>query len=561
MGIAEAIAALDADDWEGALIELVGIWGRTRSPALADALDALSDHATAALPPLDVPRKQLQTAWEARFGEAKHVQLGTLLAVLPDGTAKDVRARFDRLVNLPPDPRATPALMAFPDAFQQRSSSSRPAWTGYFRAVAHVADPRMRAPLEARRAAVQAVRDQMDDGDYTDFEDSQLEGIDRVLSKLPEPGETDLDGLDDAVARTVARPFAQRRASGVDPEALYAGVLRDPADTGAVLVWVDALLEAGDARGRFARLQLDAEERVLKPAEKKEMAALAKANNAVWLGSLGPSVEPRTARWRRGLLSSITAKPKRIKPAVMADPAWRTVEQLGSTVAHYTHPNLVSLKRIGSTLVPDPDDTRSIVGFAFDEHGTSPTWDEVQALLDAPPPGIVHLEAEIPAHAMDHARILDAFPDLEVIQLFSYHSDDRDRDPALVPWLSKIREVVLWGLGEHSGETDAWWLDALPRSSVHFRMRYSHFARSYVRRDDGVHAVFTELQAVYPPSVRDPRQYPNWFVEPLRFLTHLPRVASVSFRMKGTVEPEVIDAIVARIPAGTPNVTLPRAKA
>ncbi|MCA9573456.1 MAG: hypothetical protein KC656_36725, partial [Myxococcales bacterium] len=208
-------------------------------------------------------------------------------------------------------------------------------------------------------------------------------------------------------------------------------------------VWVDALLEAGDPRGTFASLQLLGEHRPLTSKEQKEVAGLLKANRSVWLGSLGAAVEPANTRFRRGLLSVATAKPKRIKGAVLEDPAWRTVEQLHSTVAHLQHPNLVSLRRIGTAYVPDPTDTKSLVGFAIDGKGGNPTWEEMQALMAKPPRGITHLETQIVLDDPGHARIPEAFPDLETVALWAYYAEGFQIRDGLAGWLARIPTVIL----------------------------------------------------------------------------------------------------------------------
>ncbi|MEZ4320375.1 MAG: hypothetical protein R3F61_23040 [Myxococcota bacterium] len=560
MGIADGTAALARNDWEHGLEALVDAWGTSRSAALAEHLEALSDHATAALPPLAGKRAELQRNWEGCFGEGRRVLLGVLLDALEEGTSKDLRARFDRLLNLDPDPRMTRALMRFPKVFTQRSSSSRPAWTGYFRVVAHVADPRMRGPLEAWRAEVQAERDAMEDDDYTDFEDSVLQGIDRVLQKLPEPGTVDLGDLAETVRLVRARPFEERAPEGVDTGALFDAVLASPADEGAVMVWIDALLEAGDARGRFAALQLEGESRVLKPKERKEEAALFKANHVLWLGSLGPAVDPKSVRFRRGLLSVATTKPKRLKPDVLEDPGWRTIEQISTTVAHLRHPNLVSLTRIGTTLLPDPHEIRGPVGFAVSENGSYPAFAEVLELAKQPSPHIQHLETDLP-EASELVDFDTAFPALRTLALHTYYGS-RGENRELAKRLQHVRDVIFTNMGEWEGASDAFWLEHLPNANVHFQFTYMPFTRSYVRGDDGLHVTFSETSTgLYPNFIKNARsQYPNWFNERLNALRRAKGAQSLTVRTRSTVDPVELAEIQARVPAGIPVVSLPRAK-
>jgi uncharacterized protein (TIGR02996 family) len=106
-----------------------------------------------------------------------------------------------------------------------------------------------------------------------------------------------------------------------DAEALERGVMADPDDVAGWSAYADYLIERGDPRGEFMRVQLALEDEALSPAERKKLAAdekkLLAKHSADWLGPLAPFLlnqkpeerkyRPETIRYqfRRGWLAEL----------------------------------------------------------------------------------------------------------------------------------------------------------------------------------------------------------------------------------------------------------------
>jgi len=558
----EAIRKLKAGDWEGGLGALNALWAETRCPGLAAEIERLSAHALASRPPLELPdtgpraaaRKALQTAWEKRCAEGALVGLERLLAVIREGTVPDIRARFDRLRERAPDPRVTLLVERFASELHLRSDQARAMWTAFFRLVVHTGDPRARPHLERLAGLAREVLAKS----YEPFEDYLVQQVPRVLEKLPAAGAfAGLEQLRAEVDALLAAPFAEVAAPKTPVERLEAQVLERPSDLDAIRVWADALLEAGDDRGTFVTLQLTAEERPLTAKEAKLEARLLKANRLSWLGQAGAILETKTATFRRGLLDSALLK-KKARPADLGAPELRPVAQLWAPApALLGHENLVSLRRLGRCAVPDPRSTTGPVGFDYPGFHCF-GWEESLELTRLGLPGITHLETSLPED-LDLTPALRAFPGLRTLLLSGWIRPNIAAFKPVFPLLGGIETVILLDIMDSREADDAFFVDQLPRSDVHFVYGGGEVYRSYLRRDGELHAVFTDTSTKggFVNDRVDDLQ--RWLDIRMRFFSRMPAVSSLSFRQRSPWSPQNIEA-VARRTAHLKNVTLPVGK-
>lgn len=555
-----AIRELEKGDWEAGLSALNALWCKTHCVALAAQIERLSAHAATSRPPLAGEGKELQTAWEGACAEGRLVGLERLLGVLRDGTAKDLRTRFERLVERAPDPRMTQAVTLFANELHLRSDSSRAVWTAFFKLVVRTGDPRARPPLERLAQLARAVIDASATPQWEKFEQYLVKQIPKALAKLPKAGTYGgLAALTEQVDALLARPFVSTSKAPGGVEQLHAAVLDEPGDD-VIRVWTDALLEAGDERGTFALLQMTAEERPLTAAEAKNEAQLLKAHRLAWLGGAGAVIEAKTATFRRGLLDSALLA-KKAQASHLSASEFRSVAQLWSrTPALLGHENLVSLRRLGRCAVPNPHSTRGLVGFDYPAfHNFS--WEETLELAGLGLQRITHLETGLPRNC-DISALAEAFPALEtVLVTYSWSTQTLKVFEPLFGWLSTMRDVILVNMMDSRKADDAHFVDRLPRSNVHIVYGGGELHRSYMRRDGKLHAVFTDTSGKggFSDGRSPGPDLERWRAARMGFFSRLPAVDSLSFRQRSTWPAHDVEAVAART-AKLKNVTLPKAK-
>ena len=557
-GADDAIRALKAGDWNGGLAALNALWATVHCDKLAAEIERLSAHALASSPALDGEGATLQKAWEKACASGSLVGLEHLLSVIRDGTAPDFRARFDRLRERAPDPRMTMLVSRFANELHLRSDQTRAVWTAFFKLVAHTGDPRARKQLQKLAALARTVIDKSRSPKWEKFEQYLVKQIPAVVDKLPEAGTYGgLAALRMEIDALVKKPFVASAAKATDFDSLYAIVLDDPSDVAARQVWADALLEAGDDRGVFVALQLEAERRPLTAAETKQRDQLLAANRMRWLGEAGAAIEAKTASFRRGVLDSAELS-KKASTDDLAAREFRTVAQLSARSPELlAHPNLVSLTRLGRSLVPDPHATTGPVGFEY--MGPSDfDWDEVTILAKQIRRGITHLEMSLPEDC-NVDLVKHAFPALDTVMVnYSWSSNGVKVFEVLIPWLAKMREVVLRDMTYANEANDAWFVDRLPTSNVHFIFGGGEAYRSYIRRGGRLHAIFTDSSAKGGFSDRG-RRDAVWINARTAFIKNMPAVDSLEFRQRSLWLQFDVDTVAAKT-KGIANVTLPKSK-
>lgn len=551
---AEAVRALKAGDWSGGLAGLAALWTRTRDPALAAEIERLSAHAATSRPALEGEAAALQSAWEKTCATGSLVGLEHLLAVIRDGTAVHLRARFDRLRERAPDPRMTAVVTSFANELHLRSDQARAVWTAFFKLVVHTGDPRAKAPLEKlARLAQKALEKRREP-----FEAYLVEQIAKVIEKLPAAGKyAGLAALRKEIDALVGKPV-EEVVKTTNVSALFEQVLETPSDLEARRIWGDALLEAGDDRGTFVMLQLEAERRELTAAEDKQLSSLLAANRLQWLGQAGAVLEAKTATFRHGLLDTAELA-KKAKLADLGARELRSATQLyARSPALLAHDNLVSLTRLGRAVVPNPASKTGPFGFDYLGPGGTFDWEEAVELAGLGRKGITHLEFGLPED-LDIDVIARAFPELETVLVeYSWGNTGAAMYEPLVPWWSKMRDVVLLNLVYNDQANDAWFVDRLPNTNVHIVFGGGELYRSYLRRDGGLHAVFTDTSTKGGFSDGG-RRDGAWIEARTRFFATLPAVDSLVFRQRSTWPQLDVDAVAERTKK-IRNVTLPKAK-
>jgi uncharacterized protein (TIGR02996 family) len=547
---ADAIRLIEAGDWNGGLAALGAVWTKSRNAQLAAEIERLGAHAAKSRAALDA--SSLQASWENACATGSLVGLEHLLAVIRDGTADDIRARFDRLRERAPDPRMTAVVKLFASELHLRSDQARAVWTAFFKLVTHTGDPRAAKPLENLAALAKKVRPK------EKFEDYLLEQVPKVIDKLP--AATAYDGI--AALRTAVDALVKKPVNEVarttDVDALYAQILETPGDTEQRRVWADALLEANDDRGTFVMLQLESERRALTGAEDKQMSALLAANRLRWLGQAGAVLDAKTATFRHGLLDSAEFD-RKAKLAQLDARELRTATQLyARTPDLLGHPNLVSLQRLGRECVPNVASTTGPFGFDYFGPGGSFDHDETLELAKLVRTRITHLETGLPQD-LNVDAIQHAFPDLDTVLVEYSWSDKRvEMYEPMIPWLAGMRDVVFKNIMDSREANDGWFVDRLPRSNVHFVYGGGELYRSYLRRDGGLHAVFTDTSTKggFSDGGKRDQQWIGWRT---KFFANVPAIDSLVFRQRSTWPQIDVDAVAANT-KNMKNVTLPRAK-
>jgi len=328
--LARASEHLAAGALGAALDDLLAAWASHKASELASLVEALGAHVARALPAIDAKPRALDGPWREIADQRRSADVPRLVAAFEPATAKQILGWLDVLELFPPDPRIAAAAVAETTHFV--SSSAGPTRTRAFRLVDKLADPGCIPLIEK---AITRCRGMWNADELRDR-------LRKVLAKLsPAPA---LAASDKAAVATLAKTIsklakgpapdasvldpAPRASSGADAIAdrLLREVYDDPASDGPRLVYADFLQQAGDPRGELIALQLQP---ALTRAQDKRVQALVrdKQNLARWLGPLVAVV--RAPVFARGFLHACKVELATAKHhALLADPAWATVEQV-----------------------------------------------------------------------------------------------------------------------------------------------------------------------------------------------------------------------------------------
>ena len=298
------VAAQPIADDERTLEALLAQWRTSRSPALADRIDALSDEVAEAFAPIagDTERARLES-WLERAEARRAGELGRLLADAMTGDRRHVEQRVAMLASWPADPRIG-ALVAREFATPTfTGENARRLWEQLAEVLVATGDVRALPTLDA---IVPAKRDR-----------SYL--MRWFARSLPE--------LRGRLAATkvveVALPAAgKKKPSGAAAllDAIYAG------DDAARTVYADLLVAKGDPRGELIQLQLA-------DADRPRQAKLLKAHARTWLGDIEPVVLVDGLVFERGFPAACRAQAKvaQVARQMVGKREWRTLHSLDLT--------------------------------------------------------------------------------------------------------------------------------------------------------------------------------------------------------------------------------------
>ncbi|MFO0547559.1 MAG: TIGR02996 domain-containing protein [Polyangiaceae bacterium] len=279
------------------LARLLERWRETRSPALAEAIDALDEQLSEPLAP----------------------RLAVMVTPRVDTTLDKVRtvAELD-------DPRVSNWATRSLERMPFTTPGSEPLFQAWFDIVLARKDVRFVERAEVIRENLRtrmnrlAVRKALM-GRATEIQ-ARLEALTLVA-----PTDEELE--------LAARIGRQRRVA-VSEEQLLADVYARPDDDEPRLVYADWLLERQDPRGEFIMLQMKRRDSGLSPEETTRERELLKKHGKTWLGRLSPVLSfgkgYAKTTFERGFVSNadiILSVGKKLEP-LWDNPEWATVERL-----------------------------------------------------------------------------------------------------------------------------------------------------------------------------------------------------------------------------------------
>jgi uncharacterized protein (TIGR02996 family) len=349
-----------------ALDDALASWAATRAPAIADAIDALTETALAGWePPMPRTNTAFHAAWLAAV--ADNAERGwaarTILSRLPgsDGDQRSAACcqRLAALRAVPPDPRIGRAVVELIGQ-QLQILSYADVLDAIIGVLAIHGDDRTAATARRRL-------------DTADLADTSV--IERVLAAQPTaqrpatPAE-----LERFVDRRTHNPAARAQI-----DALVHEVHAHPDADDARIVLADALLAHGDPRGELIALQLAG---LHNDRQLDRIEQLLREYGKRWLGTLR-EVSFR-ARFERGFVARLELNGRwtateRGWAQHIADPTLATVEDLvpgrsvGPIYARFvTSPAMTALRRIEVFDAPTLDALRETCASLV--HVACPTW-------------------------------------------------------------------------------------------------------------------------------------------------------------------------------------------
>ncbi|MCB9679247.1 MAG: TIGR02996 domain-containing protein [Alphaproteobacteria bacterium] len=130
MSLEDVTAALDAEDWDGALAALLEAWREHRAVELEEALVALSDWVATGLEPL--PETDFDDAWTQLAAAVRPVDVPRLLERMDAMPAGRIPGRVGAMARFGDDPRIGRKYLAMIAKPPTTSTSNQGAWVALF---------------------------------------------------------------------------------------------------------------------------------------------------------------------------------------------------------------------------------------------------------------------------------------------------------------------------------------------------------------------------------------------------------------------------------------------
>ncbi|MBX3155677.1 MAG: hypothetical protein KF773_06740 [Deltaproteobacteria bacterium] len=280
--------------------DLLTRWRATRSPALADAIEAQTG------------AKDL-VAWE-RIGKLAGSRAKTAILRL---------AKTD-------DPRLATLYVTWLAQGNWPAPTAKVVWTRIFEQLVALRDARTIAPMKEIAKALPPFVGAAHRAWIT----SQ---IDDVVTKLaatrPAKDSADVKAL---LARV---PRVEKAVAAPDPKQAVEAVWADPTDDDLKQVVADALMQAEDPWGDFISIQLRGAKTT--PQERTRAKQLEKKHGAEWLGAIGRLTLASSWRFEKGFPVAIGNDRRGVKrrehQAALLAPQWATIHTLRISILHTPH--------------------------------------------------------------------------------------------------------------------------------------------------------------------------------------------------------------------------------
>jgi uncharacterized protein (TIGR02996 family) len=349
-----------------ALMAVLAAWRKLRAPELARLLDKIGKQIDRSLPALAGAKEELQTRWLDLAAQRRPIDVGRLVAALPQASIPHLRARYELLANFVPDPRVVAAALTIPQRYH--SYEAGPLLSAAFTMAEQSADPRARKILDDMLGKF-LVAEKGDSKAWREHLDKHARRAAKVREALPAkiavsaPIAAQIAACNDAIDALLDRSdvpgedaLAAELAGGPRDnrlDTLLASVLDDPDDAAARAVYGDALSEAGDPRGELIALQLERERTgKLSAAGDKRERELIKAHAHDWLYPIDAALRPDSIRFAGGFLDScrVEFKTATQRDALLGHALWSTVRELDcEDMSLVTHACMKSLRRATAT--------------------------------------------------------------------------------------------------------------------------------------------------------------------------------------------------------------------
>jgi uncharacterized protein (TIGR02996 family) len=322
---------------EVALDALLAAWRTSRSAALAEAIDLVTERIDAARP-RDVPGKTVADRL-ARWAELERANrpadvgelMRTLLDVpgheldveqLPDApqlaTAAGTPGRLGALLAREPDPRIARGMVEALDKASRAKQALYHHWKIASAIVVKHGDYRTLAALAERGEPLTR---------NAPLSRKNLWPKTALLLREALRDYPEADAYEHVLARVLAD--APKPPPAGDGPALLAAIYQAPRDDAPRQVYADFLLERGDPRGEFINLQLVRAAGGGTITGKKRENALLRSYVDEWLGAIAPAIQKTHRVFERGFLHSahVGGHPKDTLGTVGAS-EWGTVVDL-----------------------------------------------------------------------------------------------------------------------------------------------------------------------------------------------------------------------------------------
>lgn len=340
-----ALLALDSGKPDDAIALLVEEWRRTRAPALADALDALSRWVRVRARGRGIEAKTAAARarqFDALAAGGHAADLEFLLDGIGNEKIEEARRRVEALRAFAPDPRLSRGLLELVGALPWSARSTMPFWTLVADVIAACADPRADETIAGVRARLMPLVG----SERTEMIEIKLRKVTAALERAGAPRAL-TDGERAAIDEVAARVRGMTGDGGAasdDGEALLAAVYETPEADEPRQIYADWLQERGDPRGDFLALQLQ-RARTGEPPSLRERKLLGTWQKA-WLGPLGRGkiLDDKRTRFERGFFAAGTLLARGID-TIVGHREWATCEELDVGALASSAPTLMALLR------------------------------------------------------------------------------------------------------------------------------------------------------------------------------------------------------------------------